>query len=791
MSFTLDAKPPLPYAADKAAAKANLKAGNYTVTPADLKYDETAAAPGAEDRGIATAKAAANIQPSPPKTGFTRDPPPPAAAASPAEPSKLQPAVDVGGAFLRELLTLPDQAAHGALHFARAWSGGDTDAPDPKWLHAIDSLSHPTTQQSDTLSNIGTSIPGLGAGVDAAVHTPLPFGGGISASDVASIPDKMKNANTGFPMLDDILHHTAGALGAAGQVAPMAGGLAKGAMALDAATAAKAAEAASIPGKMGLRTMDPHPVAGAIAGPEALTAQNQGVAETVLGADAGVPHGLKVNAKNLMDYRDAPGKVLDDAAASIPTGTLSAGAQAKVSAARGAGVLTKPTPNVAAVMDSTEKSLLGDAENPAGPITGAEVRATRNSLNSDANAGRNSTDADTRAIAKYKQSIVDALDQHISDTLPPNSAVSPLMIRNARATLAKSYGLQDAIGPGGEVDLQALAKDHRDNPGKYSGNTRAVLQFASDHPEVTSGVSNASRAVPPSLVKDVLGAPLLQQPLGAVAKIFAGRQARSALTGPDGAAMATARQTPVAGLGGEFDHMPMASLHTPGEVGEPPSRQGTLLPDNLTVQPFPESPRPDLALTQPPGTVQGQPAQYQRPLSNPPDVGHPYQPPFGQGAPLRPVGTAPHQLDLAPTPFHGQPMSNADFARVLSEGVPDGGMMRYQASPAENNFPDLGRALVNRGGTDEGSMGGGASPEAAARPPTNLVHWNGDTAKVIARDSNQVDKVTPPHGSIAIDADTGNLVSSGTTPRNKVAGLLERWKAQQSQSGHIPLDQSF
>jgi hypothetical protein len=49
----------LPYAADRAAANAKLRAGGYAVKPGELDYDQTAALPGAADRGLATARAAA------------------------------------------------------------------------------------------------------------------------------------------------------------------------------------------------------------------------------------------------------------------------------------------------------------------------------------------------------------------------------------------------------------------------------------------------------------------------------------------------------------------------------------------------------------------------------------------------------------------------------------------------------------------------------------------------------------------------------------------------------------
>lgn len=76
---------------------------------------------------------------------------------------------------------------------------------------------------------------------------------------------------------------------------------------------------------------------------------------------------------------------------------------------------------------------------------------------------------------------------------------------------------------------------------------------------------------------------------------------------------------------------------------------------------------------------------------------------------------------------------------------------------------------------------GGASVEAANRGSDDYVHWNGDTANPVIGDVNQIDKLTPPKGSITINRRTGDLVSSGTTPRNLVNGLLARWKASLGQ----------
>lgn len=422
-------------------------------------------------------------------------------AANAREQGPIQDVIDM----VKSGITHIPQAAKGLLDSLK---GNPLHDPDigGNFRNAVETITHP----QQTLSSIGATLQNA---------TPEQVGANVVAPLIAG--------------------------GAAGKVAGLAGG------ALGPSEAGLA-ETASPAGQLGLRTTKPHPVASVVAGPTAgpaLSAQNQAVGETILGADAGIPHGVRITPTSLEAARAAPGNVLDQGAAALPTAPLSPAALTKVQDARGPSTITKPTPNVEAQINDIESRLTA----PNAQFTGAEIRATRNSLSSDATVGANSADADTRAIAKYKRGIVDALDQHVEDTMPANSAISPEMLKNARATLAKNYGLQDAIGKGGDVNLQQLAKDHRDNPNKYTGNTRTVLQFASDHPEVTGGISTAERIAPHGLLQDVADTNLISRPIGSVAQIFGGRVARNALTGPAGTSLETARTAPVAGLGGEFE----------------------------------------------------------------------------------------------------------------------------------------------------------------------------------------------------------------------------------------------
>lgn len=524
------------------------------------------------------------------------------------------------------------------------------------------------------------------------------------------------------------------------------------------------ADAATEAGQLGLRTAGgiPAKMAGNTAGPT-LDAQNNRVASSLLGADAGVPHSSPVNASTLETARTAPGQLMDTGYGLIPQGPLSPAARSQVLAARGPATITKPTPNVAGQINDIESSLL----DPNGQFTGEQLRATRNSLNSDASAGADSADADTRAIAAYKRNVVGALDQHVADTLPAGSAVTPDMVQNARSTLAKNYQLQGLIGKGGDINLQALAKLHRDNPGLLTGNTGTVAQFASDHPEVTGSISDADRISPPSFMGDLSGVNPLK-PIGTVGQALFGALGRRLLRGAPGEAIGSAMQQPVAGLGGEFDLRPMDGLQPPpGQAftphqpdlatGAPPQRDffGTGS-SGMTASP-PTGPAPAGA---PPASdipladllshgVEQRPAPGLSvgPMGGPEPQGIPFQ---------RNAAHEAGNLELSPEDWlnhflQGEP--NGDHAGVMSQGVPEGIMQR--ANNASGESP--------------------ASLEAISRGsrPLAIIDQDGNEQKLL-RDVTQVDQKAPK-GKMIIDTSTGEIIDRGGMSEGRANGLRNRW----------------
>jgi hypothetical protein len=532
-------------------------------------------------------------------------------------------------------------------------------------------------------------------------------------------------------------------------------------------TSAAAAEAATPAGQLGLRSTTGRPIATTLAGPTAaptLDAQNQAVAHTVLGADVGVPHGTPVTPASLEAARGVPGKVLDEGAASLPTAPLSDNAIAGVKAARGPATITKPTPNVATQIDGIENALL----EPGAQFSGDQIRATRNSLSSDASAGMNSADADTRAIAKYKRGIVDALDQHVADTLPPNSAISPEMIANARATLAKSYNIQDLIGKGGDINLQGLAKLHRDSPGLLTGNTRTVAEFANQHPEVTGGIGDAERIAPPSLATDLAHVNILN-PRSWVQPLF-GAAGRSSLTGC--APLGLAEQAPVAGSAGEFEHRPMTLAPPPGRAFEP--HQLALATGAPTQPDFFGTGANGLSL----GDALGGPAPatggdisladllshgVEQPAAPGLSAG-PMGAPQGEGIPFKVnADHAAGGLSLAHEPTLAELLEDLrDHPDVMSQGVPEGIMTRTQNNASGESSASL--EAINRD-----------RREQALGQDRFLVDQDGKMWPIRGVDAADA---TAPKGSIIVQKGIGgepySILDRGGLPRANAHGLLNR-----------------
>jgi hypothetical protein len=368
---------------------------------------------------------------------------------------------------------------------------------------------------------------------------------------------------------------THGALSEAGDIAGTAGLAApvlEGAQASTEAAAQAAQNAATGAAGVGLRTAEGHPIARSVAGTsgrEALALQNRQVANTVAGAQAGVPHGTPLSYEALEAGRAAPGTVYDRVEAGLPTAPLSPAAADQVRAAgTSANVLTQPSDATAATIEAQKAKLL------AGPLTGPQVVQTSRALRQEGGARIASDDVEQQNLGHAQLGMARALEQHIADTIPPNSPVSLEQFQAARTALAKNYAVQSALR-GADVDLPTLARLQRADPGVMTDDLRTLADFANNNSEV-SKPSPTARYNPPSMSKD-LGGVSITHPMTWV-RPLAGGIARRVLTGDPEAAMAAARGAPVAGLGGEFEPLPPGQLQLRPPEGQAPGPTQPELP---------------------------------------------------------------------------------------------------------------------------------------------------------------------------------------------------------------------
>lgn len=657
-----------------------------------------------------------------------------------------------------------------------ALSGGDPQmAADASHEYVNRTFGH------DTQTPVGKQI-------GAAVHSALaPLG---ESAQAGSELLQQGGEAIGIPRGE-----THGALSELGDIAGTAGSAAPIAAGANASTEAAALAAQNAPAavtKFGMRMLGDHPVAAGAAGPsgaQAVSLHNQPLGNTVLGAEAGVPHGTKLNYDTIAAGRTAPGAVYDRVEGSLPTAPLSPAATAMVQkAGTSSDVLTQPSEATQAAIEAQKAKLL------SGPLTGSQVVQTGRALRQEGGARIGSEDVEQQNLGKAQLSMAGALEQHMADTLPPGSNVSPEQFQAARTALAKNYAVQGALR-GGNVDMQAIARIQRADPQLLTGPMADIADFANQHPAVT-GLTNRIET-PPSFANDLgkaLGAGSHQ---GIVDRLFgaSGIQAgaRRVLTGSPADATAAARQTPVAGLGGEFDPLQPSDVPMqppPGAVGPPPSRQPSL---PLGPQGSGQVTNPTGGLTASPPTAPAPPAagpSGQMSLADLLSHGVEQGPAPGlssgpMGAPA-PSGipftrNAAHEAggltladDLGGGPFKGQPMSMSDFAGVKSQGVPEGILARSRPSSAPE-FADLGRAN-NASGESAASLEAqsrlGQEKAAGVQP---VIFGDSGTTPLL-HDVTAVDRA-PPKGHIILDANSGKVINGGGLKPSAVQALVNRWHA--------------
>lgn len=603
--------------------------------------------------------------------------------------------------------------------------------------------------------------------------TQTPVGKQIGAAVQAALAPLGESANAGKQLLEqggqklglptgavsNQLSEAGDIVGTAGVVAPIAAGAAASGEAATMATAKTATDPAI---QLGLRTAENNPIARSVAGSsgrEALNLQNHDVGNTVAGAQAGVPHGSDVSYDSLAAARNAPNAVYGRVAENLPTAPLSPGAAAAVQAAGGANRITQGTPDAITNVQALKDQLL----EPGRAFTGDQVVNESRGLRQEGGTNIASDDVSKQQLGRAQLDMARGLEQHITDTLPDNGTTSLAQFQGARTALAKNYAVQSALR-GSDVDLQALARVQRGDPGLLTGDLQTLADFANQHPEVSTLPSAGARYAPPGLGKD-LGQVNVINPRSWVQPIL-GTLARRTLTGSPGAAGAAARSAPVTGLGGEFE--PLQS-----QPPQPPPGMSASTP----TAPQPAAPGPPgqipLADLLSHGVEQkSAPGLSSGPMGAAPPAGIP----FTRNAAHEAGGLTLADLLSGPRTYGG---NNADLAPVMSQGVPEDIMARTAQNPGLKMPVAHSPAFIANNASGESA----ASQEAINRGTAPLVEVDPDgNERPVLRDVTQAD-IEPTRGHLIVDKSTGQIVKSGGMAPALARGLLNRWKSTQQSLG--------
>lgn len=629
---------------------------------------------------------------------------------------------------------MPVAAVHGLMDIASRATGRGGTAP-----------SEPKFPLSPNAQEVGTSI-----------------GGELSK---AAEPYRVKAAE---PFLNE---NVAPVVSDVAAIAPVVGAVrgVTGAIgaASDAASAARAATAPAAVTKYGLRTGQESPIARNVAGESAqptVTAHNQAIADPTLGAQAGVAPGTPLTPQALEQGREAPESVYSRAENAIPTGHLSPNATAAVQGV-GADDMVVHSPDTQATIDAQKARLL------SGPLTGSQVVNAQRALRFNGFRNTASLDPEQSALGGAQLKMADALHQHMVDTIPPNADVSADQLSAARTALAQNHTVDNLL-EGGNVDLQGLARLHRDNPNMLTGPLRDFAEFADLHPEVSSLPSKGERFNPSGFGKDVASVDL-KSPVSYLQPFF-GKLARRVLTGEKPPV-----RTPTTGLAGEFGPIDRTPQPPPGLTASTP--------------------------TAPPAPAAGPPGQI--PLAD--VLAHRVEQGPSQGLSLAPMGApsaagipfninAEHaagglSLDEGLNgPFRGKPMDMSDFASVKSQGVPEGIVQRSPSSRVVADTIDFPSGTQRRRIVENASnveSEGGANPasleaqrrlaaEKAAGTRPVMVGPEGDEQPLL-HDVTAVDR-NPAKDGIILDASTGKIINSGGMKPAAAQALVNRWRARRS-----------
>lgn len=417
------------------------------------------------------------------------------------------------------------------------------------------------------------------------------------------------------PTLQDVAHQTVGVAGDVGNLLPI-GGAGK----LITKLFSEGAEGAGATVlRNGYRTQTAHPFAAGVAGTEgrdALTVHNQEVTNTAGRSASGVSHTDPLNYDTLEAGRDVPNAVYARTAQSLPEGPLSPAAAKGIQDAGTAGDrITDGTPDALKNINALKQRLL----DPNSSFSGERIVNELRGLRQEGYKNIGSEDVSNQQLGKAQLQMAQALEQHISDTLPPGSSVSLEQLQGARTALAKNQAVQAAMR-GEHMDAGAIARIQRAEPNLLSGELQDVASFANRNPlvsglasrvynppgfasDIGGALGSPHSVISPSTITGLLGARTLARNVLMGDTESALKDARTAFPGRHDAALAALPpsdfhlQQP---LGNAFTaHQPGLDLKQP--LAPPPGPPSILTPPPGPSSSLAPPPRPSLTLEHPPG----------------------------------------------------------------------------------------------------------------------------------------------------------------------------------------------
>lgn len=637
-------------------------------------------------------------------------------------------------------LNIPHAAASGITDIYRRLTGGNTDAPLPDWMNALE--AHLGQSGKKLAGNIGqiaedTGVAGAGRAVADKFNSADSF-----ASDLA---------RNSMQVGGDILSATPATALATSAGRGVVRSLASSAVRDTGADAAAAS--AGFRNGSGAAGTAGKTLAGNTAKP-ALVNHNADIAAVHARAESGIPHDQPLGYDSFAAGREAPNGVFDRTATNLPTGPLDESARTAVGQAGlpEGGRITAGSPQAQTQIEALRTRLA----DPNGQFTGQQQVNELRALRQEGFHNSASDDVSNQQLGRAQLDMARAVEGHIGRNLPENGTVSLAQFQDARKALAKNYTWQSALR-GNDVDLNALARAQRAEPQLLDGMTETAANFANANREV---VGLPTRLQAPNAIKDLEGTLSLLHPVqSTITGLGGGMLGRQILRGGNTLTQVERLQRMFPNQSGRFGALEPRPPQPPpgmtaGPMGSPPpagGHPGDIPLADLLSHGVEQSP--------PPGLTSG-------PMGSPPPQGMPFRVDPGHAA---------GGLSVAPEDswFQGGQQPLGDLAAVMSQGVPEGIMARAPA-PGPRMPVAHNPAFI----TNNGSVESAASQEAINRGTRDLVHVDPDgNGSPVLRDSTQIDR-TAPKGHLIVDRHSGEIISRGGMNQKGAEGLRNRWASR-------------